>query len=226
MRYTIDLLWVVAVLSIKSITSTVYYNNYIQNYNNAEELFDFTLSESTRSLSSWWSNKEEEDSQSDYKQKNKNDGTVEYRGTYQGCYKFNIGQRDEFSTILFNNVNMNNEMCVKNCAQIFRTYSATYNGSNCACGDDLTLPKSNNQSSSCSIKCVGSVTEACGGTNDASIYETGIVGQPAEVAVISESEKKKEIEPIDFTPCDAYQGCYRFQQKDHNGYVWLVEEME
>jgi hypothetical protein len=93
---------------------------------------------------------------------------IDYENDYQGCYydriPFDMGE-----VIYVNPTNMSNKICQEVCRNYGYTFSSTYNGYNCSCGNLFGSYTKANNSQSCYLNCSGNKSEICGGSTYRSV---------------------------------------------------------
>ncbi|KAI9449832.1 WSC domain-containing protein, partial [Lactarius psammicola] len=90
-----------------------------------------------------------------------------------GCYTddpsrptlTSVGNRDQF--------NMTVENCVRFCDSRYNIYAGVENGEDCYCGNVTTVGSKSAPPKDCSSKCVGDISETCGGSNRLNLYWNG-----------------------------------------------------
>ncbi|KAL0943413.1 uncharacterized protein CTRU02_201299 [Colletotrichum truncatum] len=94
---------------------------------------------------------------------------------YKGCYADNIPQR-VLSGKVTKSAAMTLEMCAAACGGSGYTWFGVEFGSECYCGTQLDAASSLASERECSMKCSGSGSQNCGGSNRLNVYRTDISG--------------------------------------------------
>jgi len=91
--------------------------------------------------------------------------------SHLGCFN-NVTEL--YSSSHITDEGMNTFMCLEHCSNEGYLVAVTYMGTDCSCGNNLSLVRFLPQVDECSIKCGGGYpNEICGGENTASVYKIG-----------------------------------------------------